>query len=105
METIVLETGLSGNVIFLGHRADIERIYPLGDVTLLTSLSESFPLVLLEGARSSLPAITSDVGGVKELIPDGSKGWVTEIGNAGKLAGAIFHALELKESGELTKIG
>ncbi|PJN90901.1 hypothetical protein, partial [Bacillus sp. mrc49] len=35
----------------------------------------------------------------------GSKGWVTEIGNAGKLAGAIFHALELKESGELTKIG
>ncbi|KWW20858.1 MULTISPECIES: glycosyltransferase family 4 protein [Peribacillus] len=105
LETIVLETGLSGNVIFLGHRADMERIYPLGDVTLLTSLSESFPLVLLEGARSSLPAITSDVGGVKELIPDGSKGWVTEIGNAGKLAGAIFHALELKESGKLTKIG
>ncbi|MFJ7752872.1 glycosyltransferase family 4 protein [Peribacillus muralis] len=105
LERVVVDSGLSDNVIFLGHRADVERIYPMADVTLLTSLSESFPLVLLEGARSSLPAITSDVGGVKELIPDPSKGWVTEIGNVGKLAEAIFHALELKESGELTKIG
>ncbi|MFD9626049.1 glycosyltransferase family 4 protein [Peribacillus muralis] len=105
LERLVLEKGLSDNVIFLGYRADIERIYPMGDVTLLTSLSESFPLVLLEGARSSLPVITSDVGGVKELIPDRSKGWVTEIGNVAELEGALFSALELKKSGELTKIG
>ncbi|MGE7761822.1 glycosyltransferase family 4 protein [Peribacillus sp. NPDC097895] len=105
LEQFVLGKGLSKNVFFLGYREDLERIYPIGDVTLLTSFSESFPLVLLEGARSGLPAITSDVGGVIELIPDGSKGWITDIGNVNQLKLAICKALELKESGELTKIG
>ncbi|MBR8644307.1 glycosyltransferase [[Brevibacterium] frigoritolerans] len=70
----------------------------------MTSLSESFPLVLLEGARSGLPAITSDVGGVQELIPDRSKGWITDIGNVEQLKLAICNALELKIR-DLTKIG
>ncbi|MDF9758869.1 glycosyltransferase involved in cell wall biosynthesis [Peribacillus simplex] len=105
LEEMVSEKGLSDHVFFLGYREDLERIYPMGDVTLLTSLSESFPLVLLEGARSGLPAITSDVGGVKELIPDGGKGWITDIGNVDQLNLAICNALELKKSGDLTKIG
>ena len=51
LEEMVSEKGLSDHVYFLGYREDLDRIYPLGDVTLLTSLSESFPLVLLEGAK------------------------------------------------------
>ncbi|MDQ7861628.1 glycosyltransferase family 4 protein [Peribacillus frigoritolerans] len=88
---------------FSGYREDLDRIYPLGDITLLTSLSESFPLVLLEGARSGLPAITSDVGGVQELIPDRSKGWITDIGNVEQLKQAICNALELKKIRGLDK--
>ncbi|TDL87400.1 glycosyltransferase family 1 protein [Vibrio vulnificus] len=105
LEEMVSEKGLSDHVYFLGYREDLDRIYPLGDITLLTSLSESFPLVLLEGARSGLPVITSDVGGVQELIPDRSKGWITDIGNVEQLKQAICNALELKKSGDLTKIG
>ncbi|MET3317758.1 UNVERIFIED_ORG: glycosyltransferase involved in cell wall biosynthesis [Peribacillus simplex] len=105
LEKMVLEKNLTNHVFFLGYRKDIEKLYPLADVTLLTSLSESFPLVLLEGARAGLPAITSDVGGVKELIPDEKFGWITEIGHVTQLKMAICKAVELKKSGNLTRLG
>lgn len=105
LEQVVLDKGLSDHVFFLGYRDDIERLYPLADLTLLTSISESFPLVLLEGARAGLPAITTDVGGVKELIPSREYGWITEVGNVTQIKETIREAIHLKENGKLTKIG
>ncbi|MCP3028083.1 glycosyltransferase [Halobacillus sp. A5] len=69
---------LDGNVHFLGHREDVSSLLPLMDVTLLTSKSESFPLVLLESARARVPVITTNVGGVPQLVPSNKYGWVTE---------------------------
>ena len=105
LEQVVLDKGLSNHVFFLGYRDDIEKIYPLADMTLLTSISESFPLVLLEGARAGLPALTSDVGGVKELIPDKEHGWITQVGNVNQIKESIREAIDMKKSGKLTKIG
>ncbi|MFJ7848248.1 glycosyltransferase family 4 protein [Peribacillus sp. NPDC097224] len=105
LEQVVLDKGLSDHVFFLGYRDDMERLYPLADMTLLTSISESFPLVLLEGARAGLPALTSDVGGVKELIPDREHGWITQVGNVQEITESIREAIILKKDGKLTKIG
>ncbi|WP_431804147.1 glycosyltransferase family 4 protein [Halobacillus andaensis] len=69
---------LDGHVHFLGHREDVSSLLPLMDVTLLTSKSESFPLVLLESARARVPVITTNVGGVPQLVPSNKYGWVTE---------------------------
>ena len=105
LEQMVLDKELSNHVFFLGYRDDMEKIYPLADMTLLTSISESFPLVLLEGARAGLPVLTSDVGGVKELIPDKEHGWITQVGNVNQIKENIREALDMKKAGKLTKIG
>lgn len=64
----------SGSVKFLGWVKDVNSFYHALDVNLLTSLSETFPYALTEGARMHCATIASEVGGVPYLIDDGVNG-------------------------------
>jgi glycosyltransferase involved in cell wall biosynthesis len=81
--------GARGRVVFLGHRADPGPLMSVFDINVLTSVSESFPYALLEGARLRLPTISSDVGGVRDLIPDQSKGLLFKSGDHHGLAACL----------------
>ncbi|MCG1028134.1 glycosyltransferase family 4 protein [Virgibacillus halodenitrificans] len=97
--------GLEKNIHFLGHRNDIDSLYKMADVTLLTSLSESFPLVLLESARVQTPIIATDVGGVSQLITDKSLGWKVSPGDASEVALALKEAFNFYRKGMLPLMG
>ena len=68
------------SVCFAGWVKEINRFYHALDVNLLTSLSETFPYALTEGARMSCATISTDVGGIPYLIDDGVNG--LQIGRA-----------------------
>ncbi len=55
-------------VLFAGWIADTDSFYNALDVNMLTSLSESFPYALSEGARMHCATIASQVGGIPYLI-------------------------------------
>ncbi|WP_050616530.1 glycosyltransferase [Bacillus testis] len=99
------ELGLSGNVHFLGFRKDIEQIYSNSHIALLASHSESFPLALLEGANQKLPLISTDVGGVKQLIPSEEYGWVVPVNDPNAYAEAITSAHKEFNQGTLSSKG
>lgn len=101
----VVKEGLQNQVHFLGYREDVERILPVADVLLLSSYSESFPLVILEAARAKIPVITTDVGGVHHLISDKSMGWIVPIGDHEKLKTSLIEAAALKKRGKLKELG
>lgn len=63
-----------GTVCFAGWVRDIDSFYNALDVNVLTSLSETFPYALTEGARMHCATIASEVGGVPYLIDDGVNG-------------------------------
>ena len=63
-----------GTVVFVGWEKDIDSFYHALDVNLLTSLSETFPYALTEGARMHCATIASMVGGVPYLIDHGING-------------------------------
>jgi glycosyltransferase involved in cell wall biosynthesis len=76
---------------FLGY-VDYERInylYAYADIFVLPSLTESFPLVLLEAMASGVPVIASRVGGVPEMIEHLSNGVLVEPRNPHALADSI----------------
>lgn len=76
------------DVHFTGARRDIEKIMPAGDVFVLPSTSEGFPITLLEAFASGLPAVATDVGGIKELVtPD--VGLLVEPGDPAALGEAL----------------
>jgi len=102
---MVNQLNLQQNVKFEGFQKNIHGYLSLVDVNLLTSYSESFPLVLLESARAKTPIITSDVGGVQQLIPDATKGWIVPIKDVHAVEMAIRDAITKKENGLLSKMG
>jgi L-malate glycosyltransferase len=101
----VNELDLSENVSFLGFQKDVHSYLALSDVKLLASYSESFPLVILESARAETPVISTDVGGVKDLINDPSLGWVVPVGDVQALTRAMNEAIEDKRNGSLKRKG
>ncbi len=66
--------GLGDKLIFTGFIRDIYSFINFIDINTLSSRSESFPYVLLEGARLGKPTISSAVGGIPDLIADGETG-------------------------------
>lgn len=48
------------------------------DINVLTSISESFPYVILEGARFAKVIVSTRVGGVADLIEPGTNGYLVE---------------------------
>lgn len=76
LELRAKDLGLHEKVLFLGKRNDVDQLLHAADASLLTSFSESFPLVLLESADMGTPVIATDVGGVSSLIEHGKTGWI-----------------------------
>lgn len=74
LESLAAELGVSEKIRFLGWVEDMDAFYRALDINALTSLSETFPYALTEGARAWLPTISSSVGGVPYLIDNGING-------------------------------
>jgi L-malate glycosyltransferase len=102
---LVTSLNLQDNVKFLGYQNDVHSYFSLSDVKLLASYSESFPLVLLEAARANIPIISTDVGGVKNLINSRELGWVIPVKDVEAMEIALNEALEKKEEHLLGKMG
>ncbi|MCI8510138.1 MAG: polysaccharide pyruvyl transferase CsaB [Clostridia bacterium] len=68
------ENGIADKVHFVGFIKDIYSFIHFIDINTLTSFSESFPYVLLEGAKMSKPTVCSAVGGIPDLILEGETG-------------------------------
>ena len=80
------------DVYFTGARRDVNQIMPTADIFILPSTSEGFPITLIEALASGLPAVATNVGGVKELVtPD--VGYTVEPGDPNKLKESIEEIL------------
>ncbi|GAA0604790.1 glycosyltransferase family 4 protein [Virgibacillus siamensis] len=105
LKLLANDLNISKNVHFFGHQQQVDTFYQIADITMLTSFSESFPLVLLESARANTPVIATDVGGVGQLIQGKKHGWKVPPGDPQQLHRAMLDALLLKKKGMLQLIG
>src|SRR6185369_839805 len=75
LERQVEESGLGGDVLFLGSRDDPENFYPALDVLALTSRNEGTPLSVIEAMANARAVVATLVGGVADLLgPTTSEG-------------------------------
>lgn len=73
-------------VEFLGERSDVANLLLQSDVFVLSSLSESLPVSVIEAMRAGLPVVASDVGGMAELVADNINGYLVEPQNVAQLS-------------------
>lgn len=80
-------------VHFLGYREDVREILQALDVYVQFSDFEGMPFAVLEAIANLCPVVARDVGGVSELIPDVSYGWLVKSSDQLDLVTAIDEAL------------
>lgn len=84
--------GISSKVCFTDTVENPYDFFQIIDINVLSSVSEGFPYVVLEGARFSKPFISTNVGGLSDLIESGVNGYLVEVKDWKSLAS---HILEL----------
>jgi len=99
------ELGIGQNVRFFGHANDqsLPELYKMADICVVPSLYEPFGIVALEGMAASLPTVTSDNGGLVDIIRHMENGLTTFAGNVDSLAWGLLQVLDDPELAE--KVG
>ena len=90
-QSLADELGISHAVRFLGARTGQQKLECLGaaDLFVLPSYSENFPISILEAMASGLPVISTNVGGIPEILSDASPEDLIEPGDSVALAERI----------------
>ena len=86
--------GIEDRVRFLGWRADLARIYAATNVFLLTSANEGTPVALIEAMASGVAGVSTDVGGVADVISSDALGLLAPAGDVERLSQAVAALLD-----------
>jgi glycosyltransferase involved in cell wall biosynthesis len=78
--------GLLDRMTFVGWSADTPDWYAASDVVALTSDREGTPLAVIEAAAAGRPVVATDVGGVADVVVDGSTGFIVPASDVAALA-------------------
>lgn len=89
--------GLENRLHFLGQRMDIPDLLKAADLFVLPSDSEALPTVLIEAGAAGLPCIATRVGGIPEIIQDGTTGVIIPPRDPLALAQAMHRLLSEPE--------
>jgi glycosyltransferase involved in cell wall biosynthesis len=93
----ILHLGLQGNVTWLGGRDDVPSILAGCDIGVLASVSEGFPVVLLEYGCAGLAVVATQVGETAEILENGEAGMLVPPANPVELASALVTLLQSSE--------
>jgi len=93
-EALTRQLGLDERVLFLGKQLRVEQLLPVADVMLLPSEMESFGLAALEAMACGVPAVASRIGGLPEVVSDGTDGFLRPVGDIDAMAEAALLLLE-----------
>ena len=94
LESQIESLGLKEFVHLIGFREDARDIIGAFDLFVLTSRWEGFPNVLLEAMAQKVPILSSDVGGVREVIHDKVNGEVASQYDPGVFADRVLRMLK-----------
>ena len=88
---LVDKLGINDNVLFLGTipNKNLPEIYANSDLFVLPSIHEGLGIVYLEAMASGLPIVTTNSGGMRDLIIDGQTGILIKPKNSEGIAKAI----------------
>lgn len=102
LRAISKNLGIENKVYFTGYvnGNDVQRMYKISNIAVFPSTYEPFGIVALEGMLSNTPVVTSDIGGLDEIVSHKVNGLKSYSGNSNSIADSV---LELLYNEELTK--
>ncbi len=78
------------SIRFLGHRDNIAQLYRAMDAFVLASVAEGMPRAILEAMAAGVPCISTQVGGIPEILPSRDVGRLVLARDSAALAAAMI---------------
>lgn len=96
MQRLLGERGIADGVSFLGwvRGKEKDEILQESSIFLFPSYHEGMPVVLLEAMAYGLAIVTTDVGGIPQLVDHGINGYICKPGDIGDIAGKVIDLWE-----------
>lgn len=90
-EEQIINRRLNNIVTYHGPKYGEEKVlfFEHSDIFVFPTQDDAFPLVLLEAMQYKLPIVTTNEGGIPDIVTDGENGYICEQKNAESLASAI----------------
>ncbi len=85
-EELSRELGVMDDIRFLGKQEQIEEILVVSDLFLLPSEYESFGLAALEAMAAKNVVISTNAGGLPEIVIQGKTGFMVNVGDVAAMA-------------------
>lgn len=93
LEKLIDDLGISGYVRLVGESNDVAAYYGQFDVFVISSIREGLPLVLLEAMANHVPLITTNVGGIPDVVRDRESAYMVHAKDEVALAETIWFAI------------
>jgi len=93
IEATIARLGLSDNVRLLGFQLRPEQWIALADLTVLTSMREGLPRVIVQSIAGGKPVVTTQLLGIGEIVTNGHNGIVTASDDLAGTADVIAEVL------------
>lgn len=90
------ELGLSDRVHFHGQLDGAGTLLKAFDALALTSWTEGTPMVLLEAMARGVPIVSTDVGGIPDVVSD-DEAWLMEAGDVAGISRAMTAILQNRD--------
>lgn len=100
LKTLVASKNLTEYIIFLGFKKNVADYLNEFDILLMTSISEGLPLVIYEAFASRVPIVSTNAGGIAEVVISGENGFVTPLKAVDQLAN---HCLSILNNDDLKR--
>jgi L-malate glycosyltransferase len=108
IKTEVRRLELESKVFFPGIQTDVKPYFNATDIFMMSSSFEGLPIALLEAMSMECAVITTDAGGIKEVIRDEVDGLVCDVENWNNLESMaqylIDYPLKLKEYKKASRV-
>lgn len=86
------------DISFVGKQEQMEDILAIADLFLLTSEYESFGLAALEAMAAGVPVISTNAGGLPEIMVDGKTGYMGPVGDIATMSNYAIDILKEDET-------
>ncbi len=97
-EEMCKEHGICDHVYFLGKLKSAKEVLAISDLFMLPSESESFGLAALEAMAAGVPVISTNTGGVPEVVEHNKEGFLSQVGDVTDMAN---NAIKLLSDAEM----
>lgn len=95
-EDLSRQLGICDEILFVGKQEQMEDILAIADLFLLTSEYESFGLAALEAMAAGVPVVSTNAGGLSEIMAEGV-GYMGDVGDVETMSRQAIDILQNDE--------